>query len=74
LTGTAPSWIWGTSVVTSKPAIEGHFKTGQTDVSPGQDSYTPPTGISAMIFSMMRNLPGRAGPILVYTDRDRSGG
>jgi hypothetical protein len=62
--------------------LGGHLKTGHrgllqnrpTDVSPGQDSYTPPTGISAMIFSMMRKVARLSWADLVYTDRDRSGG
>jgi hypothetical protein len=38
------------SVVTSKAASCGHFKTGQLDGIPGQDSYTLTTGVSAIFF------------------------
>jgi hypothetical protein len=40
----------GSSVVTSKPASCGHFKTGQLNGMPGQDSYTSSADVFGNLF------------------------
>jgi hypothetical protein len=40
----------GPSVVTPKPASCGHFKTGQLNGVPGQDSYTSTADIFGNLF------------------------
>jgi len=53
---TIQGYVAGTSVVTSKPANEGHFKTGQRD--PIQDeSVVPRRGQRRQVFSISFGAP-----------------